>query len=745
MRKVYSLFILLVLLAGVWAAKAPQGYAQGVQTPTPTPLVVLGGQDVLSFSMLNETDIVMRGPFDSATVQFAPPASWELQNNASLALAIDASLSSQDLPVGQTPSASLAVWLNDELIDTVFIDWSGLRTINIEIPAVALLSARTDGRQVLDFELDASMDCRYIHETAVVIDASSAFYLPHAVVAPKTNLALLPKPIFQKYAFQVEPAFLIVPENPTAGELKAAMAVAAGFGRMSSGDLNLPLVPLNLLTNEQKLNSHLVFVGKASSLQILSAVRFPVVVTPQGLVSPSSQPDDGYVQMGISPWNSARVILLASGNTDAGVIKAAQAVSTGLIQPGTEENLAVISRVNSIVQVPPVSEDSTLANMGYPTRTISGYGTATLDYSFYISPGQIAGEGAYFNFVYTHSALLDFNTSSFVVSVNNQRVGSQRFTVETAAQTNTLKINLSPTVMRSGENKLSVEVELLPVNFCSQTTTDNLWFTVGDSSLLHLPLIPASVNSFTGLISLNQYRIPFLNSPTLDTVGFVLPSSDPGAWKIAAALAADFGLSSSGLVLAPEVVFADAAADEFLQNHDLIIVGRPSKLPLVAMMANAMPAPFEANSDQASERNMAITYRLEPNASLGYIELFASPYNDKHVVLTVLGSTADGLSWSGDALVIADLRSKLDGNYAVVNKNQILTTDTRIGLGPNLSATAVPGALPTVVMPSLAAPVVAIGRPGWVLPAITVISILILVLLIVVIAIARNQNRAAKR
>ena len=61
MRKVYSLFILLVLLAGVWAAKAPQGYAQGVQTPTPTPLVVLGGVKLFGGLICGTTKWVQRG------------------------------------------------------------------------------------------------------------------------------------------------------------------------------------------------------------------------------------------------------------------------------------------------------------------------------------------------------------------------------------------------------------------------------------------------------------------------------------------------------------------------------------------------------------------------------------------------------------------------------------------------------------------------------------------------------------
>ena len=745
MKKVVSLFVLIMLLAGLWAARAPQGYAQGIQTPTPVSSYP-DSKDVVSFSTLNGSDIVMNGPFDSATVQFATPSSWILQEGASLKLEINASSTSQNLPANQNAAASLAVTLNNVLIDTVFIDWTGLQTVDIAIPVAALKSPRADGRHVLDFALDASLDCRFPRQTTVVISSNSAIYLPHAEVPLQPDLALLPKPIYQRYAFQPEPALLVVPTNPTADELKAAMSVAAGFGRMSSGDLVLPLVPLNLLTDEQRLNNHLIFVGNVKNLQSLNAVRFPVEVLPQGLSAPGSQSDDGFIQMAISPWNPARMVLYAGGNTDAGVVKAAEAVSTGLLQPGTQPNLAIISDVNTAVQTPPELEDRTFASLGYPTRTVTGFGYSTLDYNFFIAPGQVADEGAYLNLIYAHSALLDFNNSSLVVSLNDQRIGSERFTEQTSQQTNTLKINLPPSAMRSGDNRLSIQVDLVPVDFCSQNINNSLWFTVSNSSLIHLPLIPSAVGIPSTLLSLGQYQFPFLNSPTLDKVGFVLDPSEPNSWNIAAALAAELGRRSGGKVLGPEVAFGDAVTDPFLQSHDLIVIGRPSQLPVVAKMASAMPAPFDPNSDQASERNMAITYRLEPNASIGYIELFNSPFDSNHTVMTVLGSTEEGLGWSGDALKLPTLRSKLAGNFAVVNREQILTTDTRIGLISNLSATAVPGAMPTVVsLPTTTTTATVTSRPKWIVPAIIVFSLLIVGLLIFLAISTRNQNASPKR
>ena len=104
-----------------------------------------------------------------------------------------------------------------------------MQTVEIEIPVEALKSPRPDGRHVLDFKLDASLDCRFPRETTIVISSNSTIYLPHTEVALQPDLALLPKPIFQRYAFQPEPALLVVPSNPTADELKGRHVHCRGF------------------------------------------------------------------------------------------------------------------------------------------------------------------------------------------------------------------------------------------------------------------------------------------------------------------------------------------------------------------------------------------------------------------------------------------------------------------------------------------------------------------------------------
>jgi hypothetical protein len=732
MKKFIHSLILLALLLGSWAASAPAAQAQEA-TP---PAAIDDG--IISLAQLGQADMLLRGPFDSNDVRFTPPGSWLLKPDASLLLKVNPSFAAGTTTVSQGSGASIQVSLNDVLLTTIFISQTGVQTFLVPIPPEALVSTRSDGRHVLRFFLDASTDCRFDHETSVVIQSDSLLSLPHDLISPSTDLSLLPRPIFQGDSFLPETALLVVPDQPTAQELQAAMTVEAGFGRMTSGNLALPLVTAGSLTEEQKASNHLVVVGKPAGLGLISGVNFVSPVVASGVNDPQVQPEDGVVEMAVSPWNQGRVVLYVGGNSDAGVVKAAQALSFGVLQPGSQPSQTVIGAVNTTPAQTTVAADRTLTDLGYQVRSISGYGTSSLEYHFFIPAGQVPGGESFFNLIYTHSALLDPGRSGLVVALNDRRIGSALLTEDSASQVNSLKVALPAEVLRPGDNKLVVQVDMRPRDFCSNFMTDSLWFTVDPSSLVHMPLVPAEAGIFSLLADLSLYPYPFSADPTLGNVGFVL--TDAASWNVAAQIAAGLGRRATGQILAPGVALANSIPDGFTRQHDLIVIGRASAIPLLAELADSMPAPFEAGSDQATERSLPVTYRLPAGTSLGYIEVFPSPWDAKHTVLTVLGSTDEGLAWAADALLITSLRSKLSGNFAVINRTQIQSADTRVGFTSNLSATAVPGA--QAVQAQAPAVPQATARPVWLLPTLVFSGLLLagLIAFLVVNALRKSKQ-----
>ena len=130
---------------------------------------------------------------------------------------------------------------------------------------------------------------------------------------------------------------------------------------------------------------------------------------------------------------------------------------------------------------------------------------------------------------------------------------------------------------------------------------------------------------------------------------------------------------------------------------------------------------------------------------MGYLELFASPWESTHSVLTILGSTPLGLQWAEDALFNALYKPDLHGDYVVVHAEKAYAIDTKLGMGvQNLSATAVPGAIPTLIPDTV--PLTSYAyQQDWVIVAIAITTGAILLLLAGLGIRALFKNRANKK
>jgi hypothetical protein len=749
-------FIAVVMLA----LFAPATIAAQGPTPTPTPTSPLPPTsesvgEVVTFSLLGFKDRTMRGPYDQSSVVFSLPADWRLTEGAKVEITFSTSFSGSGAPLtrsGSTPvgaqsaviySGSLEMVFNGVSLGAVVLDRAGERTVTLPIPLTALTTPSRSGRSTLQFVLN-TVGCEFDWQTTVVIQATSRFILPHQFASPLMDLKLLPRPVYQA-SFVADAALLIVPNKPTPTELQAALAVAAGFGRMSLGKLTLTLLEVGKLSVEQQKAHHLIFVGNAEDFPILNSALLPAPATATGFNAVGAHADDGIIQMALSPLNPLRVWLIVGGNTDAAITKAGQAISASAVRVTTQLDLALVSEVRSELVAAELAVDRTLTALGYSGQTIQDLGFNTFEIRFYVPSNQTVTNDAYFELAFNHSALIDYDKSGLLVRLNDEPIGSVRFADETAKLTTT-RIAIPRTSIRPGVNRLTIESALFPRFVCADPRTTLLWLTIRPESLLHLPLTPESSTN-TRAVDLSAYPQLLTVHPLLGTTAFVLPPTDPTAWNVAAQIAAHLG-NESVLAMADLVVaYADAVPDAVRQARDLVLVGRPSTLPILneKAVSDALPTWFEPGSDLALERNVRVVYRIPANASVGYLEVLPAPWNAKRVIFAILGTNEQGIQAAANALILSRLRNRLSGNYAFVNGEQIVVGDSRIG--PTVSGvapTAAPGGttqLPTTSSPDAPLPD---QRPAWILPALGV-SISLMVLIVLIVAVSAWLQRSRTR
>lgn len=715
----FTLFIMIVslMLAGMVSNSSAQGMSQFNLTPTATGVVppavappaidVAAGTPIqtVTFASLDTSDTTLNGPYDSMTVDFSLPPNWLLLDGTELDLFITAfSVSNVANTTTESIGATLDVSFNGRTITSVILQSGTNVEYRIRIPVDALKSSRVDGRHTLYLFLDAGIDCDFeFHKTTVVVRADSQFVLPYAEGSVNLDLGKLPQPIYQKNAIVPSQAMIVVPQAPTADQLRAAMITSAGFGRMTNGGLLLNLVSADQVTPEIESQFHLIFVGGPSDFGLITPLGWPAVAKGAQFSSPSMQADDGLLQMITSPWNPGRVLLWVGGNSDAGVVKAAQALSTGVIKPILERNKIIIADTKPFVEAAesvllntPV--ERTFSDLGYGIETATGAGFSQINYEFYIPPGLVPSEKPYIDLNFTNSSLLDQSLSGMVVYVNDVQIASERLSQDTSVLT-TKRISIPQNIVSMGTNQVRIEVTMIPTTQCSLFNFSNLWMTVFPESLLHIVLAPATISDSTAG-SLQDYPEAFTNYPNLGNVTFVLPKNDIVAWRTAAQVAFDLGLRVQGALLELNASYDGEIPDAQRKDHDLFLIGLPASLPSIAELKDKLPVPFEQGNNLAIVQGEGIVYRVPDSVSLGYIELLPSPWGQAHSILAVLGSNPEGLAFAGNGLTLTNQQSNLFGNFAVLTAEDVISANTDTGAGlASLTTGLSPIATPIVITP----------------------------------------------
>ena len=268
-----------------------------------------------------------------------------------------------------------------------------------------------------------------------------------------------------------------------------------------------------------------------------------------------------------------------------------------------------------------------------------------------------------------------------------------------------------------------------------------LWANIWSESRFHLPLIQTIAQTNLA-IDLADFPAPFILDPSLRTTAFVLQPNDLESWRSAQQLAAYLGDRVNGSIVLLKTFYADAIPEAARSDLNLIVLGLAPQLPIMTELNDFLPARFEAEAGIASERNMQVTFRIPSDSPVGYVEFLPSPWNESNFVVVAVGNLRQGANWAASALYDASLRSRLAGNFAVINDQQVTTTDTRISSPAAEIPVSTTQPEVVVVPPSVdTVTPVPVSRPAWILPALVLTVGLIVLMLIGVLYNSAVQSR----
>ena len=346
----FSRTINFILLLGLLAAPAiPVSAQEADQTEERT------------FAEFRNEAIFLEGPQDSETLNFNLPAHWKLNSDVNLQLQMTIFVPQVVAEFRGTVGA-IVLTVNGKRVSDFPLQTSGDAAGEIILPLAEIPLDETGSPMELQLMLESYLPSQPGQpEIEVRIHPTSTFKFSYTTELPNTDLIRFPRQFIQE-SLEPDHALLVIPDQPAITELQSALTVAAGLGRLSKNQFSLELVTVSQLTPEMQAGNHLILVGKPEPFLALIGMIFPspIIVrsdpewTVQFLLPDRYEfertvPEDGLVQLINSPWSPERFILFVSGETDLGVLKAAQAVSSGSLRTNVFPNLAIIkeTRIHS--------------------------------------------------------------------------------------------------------------------------------------------------------------------------------------------------------------------------------------------------------------------------------------------------------------------------------------------------------------------------------------------------------------
>jgi hypothetical protein len=682
-----------LLIAGITFSQSPANLTSAENPALPlddrafmtaiTPVSV-------TFQKMGFTGATFEGPYGMTGFAFNLPDDWLVDSGSSIHLKYTVRMpdieKSKALATGR--NGYLYVHMNYTQLTVIPLRSSGDFEIDIPI-SLSVAPPLSDGSNEIEFVFKNDDACIYDNGITVYISPESTINIKPILQSTAPKLSALPRPFF--YENNVVAGFhttMVVPDKPTAQELQAALAVAAGFGSLARGALDISLVTEKGLTDTIKMSDHLIFVGKLPSLP---TVRKLVLLTPlnsnSGFQSGSISKTDGVVQFTNSPWNASRDVLLVSGDTDEAVLKAGQSIRTKTVTRWGNNGLVVIKSVSAILpaviptpETAPEFFEKTFTDLGYKDNIVSGLGSFQLDYYFNV-PARSVGKDSYLKLDIKPSAGVSLPQSLINISLNDNPI-SNILLGKTEQDRQTVRVDIPAAWVRPGKNHIAISMQLNANNRCDNKINaygnlkKQLWtMTVYADSLIHIAFGSGQKDdeNIAAAAGLASYGEELAYTTSLENLAFILPPDEPATWEAAARIALKLGNKSNitkiekGPVLL-HMFFASPNLTSEVSAYDIVTAQKDANvgIPSGGSTRDLSDEPVIRSYDSP------VTYHLLPGVSVGKVELTDSTWNPDHRMLVLTGNDDGGLTLAADALVLSKYVGFLTGSSVVTNGSQIV-------------------------------------------------------------------------
>jgi hypothetical protein len=490
-----------------------------------------------------------------------------------------------------------------------------------------------DGGGVSDYDYDAWCD----YSGVLSIRNDSEVNLSFTTVGAYRSLQNFPRPLVQD-SFIPETLYFILPDDIGDSDLVALSTVASAIGRGTGGALTINVLNASEATPQMLADSNAVIIGKPGSNAFLDQLAGA------GVSVSGASGDDGFLQLIPSTVNSANSFLIVSGNSDNGVIKAAQTLSEPLV--GLSGTVYIAKAGTQVVSEPAEADRSTITflDLGFTDTTFYGARLASSDILFYVPRNWELQDGA--NLVINYSSgTNDLSTDAAMnVSLNDAPIAAAIIDQNLAGEKQLVIPLKKEQILPGSQNVITIDTIISQPLQCTQYNPNTIWMAVRDTSYLHLPY-----KELSGDANLPPIIHPYFYLVNEPTILFSLPAV-PSQTVLNGMANLSFNLGTELVDTQPGIEFLVSRSPDIdcdaNSQASAVMFGKPTDNNAIVNLNDALPQPFIAGQNALTPKSFAGRVQTNENVSIGVVQALPAPWNPFKVVTVVTGTSDEGLDWA---------------------------------------------------------------------------------------------------
>jgi hypothetical protein len=639
-RHLFSLLLSGLLLA--------QPLAMAGTVPAKPAAVQSSSAFSLTLKQLGDADpVTLKTVRTERRYTFTKPRHWKALPQSALTVVFQHS--AHLLP----ERSSLNVLVNNRIIRTIPLTASNVArtSLSIPIPPEVLKAENTLAFQV-DQHYTYQCEDPFSSELWTTLLPETRLNLVYAPQKVVPDLAGFPYPLIDVHQMQAARVGFVALPGLSDDSLTALGTVAAGLGQSVSWR---PYQPF--LAAEPTSNDSWVMVGTMNEQPALQQLVAQVPVLSQHLVNGQwHNPNTGaplaegvgILALVTHPTYPDKALLIVSGNSPAGVLKAARAL---MQQPGNRLLTGSVELVTEQAPGPrhPFRQwvgflqqgSATLAELGLPSTTVRGVTAPPVGFAVNLMPDlHLPGRGmAQLKTVYSYASQADPTQSKLEVLLNGKSLKSIPLNDKAGKNLDSFTLDIPASDLYT-YNNLVYQFYLFPEKYdlCHFVTDVHLWGTIHANTVLSVPGDVRSPLPDLGL--LNDGGYPFTGFQDLSQMGLVLPDQITQAdLNVMLQFLSRMGrISASKTGIQVTVNRSGQLPEAVKKDRHLVLIGTRDQHALMRDVESKLHLLLTGQISDLKGPDQAKLVQLQLSGNQSGLEQMLSPWNPQRVAMLLSGA-----------------------------------------------------------------------------------------------------------